>query len=303
MRLRSFAKINLGLEVIEKRKDGFHNLKTIFQTISMHDTIEFSENETGIINLSGNLKSIQWDKSNTIFGIANTIYKNFNIKKGINIRVSKRIPPGAGLGGGSSNAAVTLMFLKNYFDLDLDFNEMIEIAKNAGADVPFFLVGGMALGEGIGEILTPLEEPEVRKIAIVLPEIKVSTGLIFSKLNLTKIELKSKIEIFLDSGDISILENQLEESTLEIFSELRKTKKMIKEIGLNFVRMSGSGSAFFCFPDKSEEKALRTKSPSVFIGETLNRKNYFKKIGASPSGKASVFGADTRRFESSRPRD
>ncbi len=303
IRIRSFAKINMGLEIVGRRSDGFHDLKTIFQTISLYDILEFSENKSGNIQLSGNLKSVSWDKSNTIYKMADIIYRNFNIKKGISIKVKKKIPPGAGLGGGSSNAAVTLLFLNNYFKLNIPFSNMIALSKSIGADIPFFLIGGTALGEGIGDLLTPLDVFGEKKIAIIFSPKEVSTKLVFSKVNLTKNELKSKIDIFLSSGDISVLENQLELSAFGIFPELGSVKTMIEDMGLNYVSMSGSGSAFFCFPNGQQIKALRTKFPSLFIGETLNRKNYFNRIGASPSGKASVFGADTRRFESSRPRE
>ena len=302
IKLRSFAKINLGLEITGKREDGFHFLKTIFQTVSLHDSIEIKKNNTKKISLNGNNKSVQWDDTNSIMKAIKIIYGNFNLSQGFDIFVSKNIKPGSGLGGGSSNAAVIIMFLENYFSLSLKNREKIEIAKSIGADVPFFLFGGTMLGEGIGEILTSVKELEEQKIAIISPEIEVSTKLIFSSFNLTTKPRKSKIDTFLGSGDISILKNELETTTFDLFPELKEIKEKMVNLKLKPVLMSGSGSSIYCFPEKEHIAPLRTKFPNITISKTLNRKEYFKNIGAWPSGKASVFGADIRRFESSRPR-
>ncbi len=301
--LYSFAKINLGLEIIKKRADGFHELKTVFQTISLHDTLKVRENKKGKIVLTGDDKSVPWDEQNTIYRISELIYKNFNIKKGLDIYVKKKIPAGAGLGGGSSNAATVLIHLVERFGLKTSLKEMIEISKSVGADIPFFLIGGTVLGEGIGDKLTLLREFPEKKIALVFPGIFVSTGAVYSSLNLTKSTQKSKIELFLNSGNFSVLKNYLEEPALRLFPKLKRVKKMIKETGLDFVMMSGSGSSMFCFPKDRNIRDLKTVFNDVYIGKTINRNEYLNKIGASPSGKASVFGADIRRFESSRPRD
>ena len=179
-KLKSFAKINLGLEIVGKREDGYHNLKTIFQTINLFDTIEIKENKSGKISLNGDDHSVEWNKKNTIFKAFDAIYRAHNIHKGFDIFVKKKIPPGSGLGGGSSNAAVTLLFLNEYFNLKLNFNELIKISQKIGADVPFFLLGGTVLGEGIGEKITLMDDLNEQLIGLVIPEIKVSTATIFS---------------------------------------------------------------------------------------------------------------------------
>lgn len=302
MEFRSFAKINLGLEVTGKRDDGYHELKTIFQTISLHDTIEIQENSGIDIRLTGDRAEIPWDGSNTIRRAFRLMSDRFGLKPGFDIRVRKRIPPGAGLGGGSSNAAVILLFINRYFNLNLTLEELRALGTVIGADVPFFLTGGTMRGEGIGEKLTPLPTPEVPSVAVLTPGIHVSTADIFSRLNLTKPALKSTIDSFLSSGDISALKNELELTTFAIFPELEKIKLKMESTGLDFVSMSGTGSSLFCFPDSARESALRSVFPDIFIGKLLDCKTYQKRIGAWPSGKASVFGADIRRFESSRPR-
>ncbi len=302
MEFRSFAKINLGLEVTGKRDDGYHELKTIFQTISLCDIIEIVENSENRINLTGDKNDISWDRTNTILKAFDIMYRKFSLTGGFDVRVQKKIPAGSGLGGGSSNAAVILMFIKDYFNLDISLEEMITLGVSIGADVPFFFTGGTMMGEGIGEILTIADTPEKESVAVLMPGFHISTRDIFSRFNLTKTPLKSKMDTFLGSGDISTLKNELEFTTFTIFPELERIKMKMESLGLDKVLMSGTGSSLFCFPSETQKTALRSVFPDIFIGELLDKKKYQNYIGAWPSGKASVFGADIRRFESSRPR-
>ncbi|MCP4152692.1 MAG: 4-(cytidine 5'-diphospho)-2-C-methyl-D-erythritol kinase, partial [bacterium] len=119
--LKSFAKINLGLEITGKLPNGYHTLKTIFQTVDLFDTITIEENTTGKINLTGSDNSIEWDRDNTIAKTIDALYAKYNLHQGFDISVEKKIPAGSGLGGGSSNAAVVLLYLNNYFELNMDF--------------------------------------------------------------------------------------------------------------------------------------------------------------------------------------
>ncbi len=302
MEFKSFAKVNIGLEIIGKRDDGFHKLKTIFQTISLYDTIEITENSDGLIHLSGDDKSIFWDKSNTISKAFSLMYDLFNLDQGFNVNVKKSIPPGSGLGGGSSNAAVIMMFITDYFKLKISKRRLERLGSTIGADIPFFFTGGTVLGEGIGEKITPLEDLGEIPVGLVIPNINISTKEIFSRFNLTKTTLKSKINSFLSSGDISALENELEFTTFKVLPELKKMKMKMESIGLDYISMSGTGSSLFCFHSKEQKVTLKSIFPKMFFEELLSRKRYQNSIGAWPSGKASVFGADTRRFESSRPR-
>lgn len=305
--LNSFAKINLGLEILGKRPDGYHNLKTVFQTIDLFDTLQVTENEnrSGEIHLTGDEPSIQWNEHNTIPRVIAAVYQKYNLRQGFDISVKKRIPPGSGLGGGSSNAAVMLLFLNDYFKLNLTLEEMIRIGMKIGADVPFFLVGGTALAEGIGEKLTPLEDSEEKRVDIVIPTVHVSTRLIFSHFNLTSKPINSKITTFVKSKNYTILENHLEKVTFELFPEVEAIKEKMKKSAYDLVLMSGSGSAVYGVYDvygiaREQEPAdtlpgLKSRFPNanVFVSGTIGRKQYFNRIGASPSGKASVFGADT----------
>lgn len=306
--LKSFAKINLGLEILGKRADGYHNLKTIFQTIDLFDTIEISGNQSGTIHLNGDDPMVEWDRGNTIFKAFAVMYERFKLHQGFDIFVKKKIPGGSGLGGGSSNAAVILIFLNGYFRLNLQMKDLIAIGVKIGADVPFFLMGGTVMAEGIGEKMTPLENPDESPVMIVIPAIKVPTALIFSHFNLTSKPIKSKIDTFITSKKLEVLENNLEKTTFELFPEVRMIKKKMQTMGFKLVLMSGSGSAVFGVPvvdadTRGALPGLKKDFPGsrVFVSRMLNKQNYLDGIGAWPSGKASVFGADMRRFESSRP--
>jgi 4-diphosphocytidyl-2-C-methyl-D-erythritol kinase len=306
--LKSFAKINLGLEIMGKRVDGYHNLKTIFQTIDLYDTIEIKENHTGTIHLDGDDPLVEWDRGNTIFKAFDIIGDTFKLHQGFDIFVKKKIPVGSGLGGGSSNAAVILLFLNEYFRLNLQIEDLIDMVVKIGADVPFFLIGGTVMAEGIGERITPLENFEESRVTIVIPAIKVPTALIFSHFNLTTKPIKSKIDTFITSKKLEVLENNLEKTTFELFPEVRMIKKKMRTMGFKLVLMSGSGSAVYGVQGSGANTSevlheLESDFPGsrVFVTRMLNRQNYLDGIGAWPSGKASVFGADMRRFESSRP--
>ena len=302
IKLRSFAKINLGLEITGKRADGYHCLRTIFQTIDVCDELELRENYKQKITLAGSNPDIQWGESNIIARACRLLYENYRIHQGFDITVKKNIPPGSGLGGGSGNAAVMLLFLDQYFNLQIPLAEMNILAAGLGADVPFFLGGGTALGEGIGESLTALPEIAPQPIALFIPALQVSSALIFSRFSLTKTALPSKIKLFLKRGDFSALENELENVTFDLFPEIREIKQKMLQGGCDFVQMTGSGSAVYGLGRREKLAALTNLLPGVALTRTIDKKYYQENIGVWPSGKASAFGAEIRRFESYRPR-
>jgi 4-diphosphocytidyl-2-C-methyl-D-erythritol kinase len=300
--LKSYAKINLGLEIAGKRADGYHNLKTIFQTIDFYDTLQVSENHERRLVFKSNDNDLTRDDRNTVIRAFKLIYENFNVNQGFDVFLNKNIPSGSGLGGGSSNAAVVLMFLNHYFGLEIRQAELISLGKSIGADVPFFFLGGTVLAQGIGEVMTEIPEPETRDILLVIPEIRVSTGLIFSHVGLTSRRFNSKIDVFLNSKNTNVLENDLEPITFQKFPEIKRIKEKMQAFESNRVMMSGSGSALFCVIGDGDWEDLRKVFPAAIFTRTINKHDYQNHIGAWPSGKASVFGADIRRFESSRPR-
>ena len=302
--LTSFAKINLGLEIIGKRVDGYHNLRTIFQTIDLYDTLQISENDNQQLRVIGSDKSIDWQRGTTIHRMCDLIYGEFRLSQGFDIHVVKRIPPGSGLGGGSSNAAVILLFLNHHFNLNLPWPEMIKLAAQIGADVPFFLIGGSVLAEGIGDEILLLDDLEVltnKSIGLNLPAVQVPTELIFSRLNLTSGPIVSKIKTFLKSQDLTILENNLEKVTFELFPEIKRLKEDMQKLNCELILMSGSGAALFCVGKGLENSTSDSSTPPLLITTAVSRKAYLNRIGVWPSGKAPVFGAGIRRFESSHP--
>ena len=159
MKIESFAKINLGLEVVQRRPDGFHEVRTLFQSVGLRDTLEFLSIPGGGIELTGSDSSISWAEDNLIHRAAVLLVRRHAPKKGgIAIRVVKNIPPGRGLGGGSSNAAMTLWALNRLWGLGLARRELMALGAELGSDVPYFLEGGLCLGTGRGEEIQPLED-------------------------------------------------------------------------------------------------------------------------------------------------
>jgi 4-diphosphocytidyl-2-C-methyl-D-erythritol kinase len=248
--LKSYAKVNLFLEVIGKRNDGYHNIRTIYQTLDLADDIILEKIKRGIVVKCENIDI----PFNIVYKAASKILSYSNIKGGVKITITKRIPLAAGLGGGSSNAAVTLKGINTLFNLGLSFEELFNIAKECGSDVPFFLKGGTALGEGRGEILTYL--PSIRGLYFILVKNseKISTKIVYEnlKIKLTKRNIfGNKIREFLSlkeikGGDVAkILHNDLESVGIKLFPNILNIKRKLREEGVLGSLMSGSGPTVF----------------------------------------------------------
>ncbi len=162
MRIKSFAKINLGLEVVARRPDGYHDIRTLFQWISLHDVLEIEEAPGPAVSASGDDPEVPWDETNLVVKAARLLQGRTGTTRGASLRVEKRIPAGRGLAGGSGDAAMTLLGLNRLWDLGLRPEELVLLGRELGADVPYFFIGGLCLGEGIGDLLTPLPELERR---------------------------------------------------------------------------------------------------------------------------------------------
>jgi 4-diphosphocytidyl-2-C-methyl-D-erythritol kinase len=221
MKIKSFAKINLGLEVRGKREDNYHEVSTLLQTINFFDVLEFRPTEQKEILLKGDDKTIPWDKDNLIFRAAFLLKEKFHVSKGTEIHVTKNIPPGKGLGGGSSNAAVTLHVLNKSWELGLGKKELMNLGKQLGADVPFFLEGGLCLGSGRGDDIIPLSDVDTLFCLLVLPSFSIQTAHIYSHfpLSLTSQNKDSKIIKFLDDKEFGLLENRLEETVFRFYPQ------------------------------------------------------------------------------------
>ncbi|MCX7973059.1 MAG: 4-(cytidine 5'-diphospho)-2-C-methyl-D-erythritol kinase [Candidatus Aminicenantes bacterium] len=278
----SFAKINLGLEVLFRREDGYHEIRTLFQTVNFHDDLEFSLAPVGEISLEGNEPSIAWDETNLVFKAASLLKEKYLPDFGIRIKVNKKIPVGSGLGGGSSNAAVTLLALNYLWNLNLTLPALLELARSLGADVAYFLTGGLCLGEGRGDLISPLRELPPLNCLLFWPEYSISTAMIYNfydlRAALTKKDQPSRILEFLERRRLRILENELEAIVFEVHPELKKVKEVLLEEEPLLAAVSGTGSALYAlFLDKEKaEKALALISRwgKAILTETLPREYY-----------------------------
>ena len=286
MNVKSFGKINLGLEVIGKRKDGYHEIRTLLQTVSLHDVLEFHPAPDDKIILEGNDRTISWGRDNLIFRAALLLKERYRVSKGVEIRVTKIIPPGKGLGGGSSNAAMTLYVLNKRWGLGLEKEALIDLGKVLGADVPFFLEGGLCLGTGRGDNVTPVNELDSMFCLLVLPEVSISTASIYAQLqfSLTSKGKDSKIIKFLDSRELGSLENELEETVFRLYPQLSAIKSLFRSHESELFLVSGTGSAVFgLFSEKEKAekvlKRLEQSYPSRLV-ELLPRERYWKNFGS-----------------------
>ena len=258
MRIKSFAKINLGLEVLGKRPDGFHEIRTLFQGIDLHDILDIDVLEEGEIRLSGDDPSIPWDETNLVYQAARLLRERCGVARGAAIRVEKRIPAGGGLGGGSGNAAMTLRALDALWGCGLSRDELKDLAAALGSDAAYFLEGGLCLGEGRGERLTPLPDLPALPLVLAFPGFPVPTALIYRSFDerssrsgepgarpLTSGPKDSRINGFLETRKFGRLENELEDTIFSLYPTLLEYKSLFREQGADLSLVTGSGSAVF----------------------------------------------------------
>jgi len=265
--LPSFAKVNLHLRVLGKREDGYHDIFTVFQTVSLHDTITFEESASEIV-LECDEPNVPTDIRNLVVKAANRIRDRYQVLKGAYIRIEKRIPMGGGLGGGSSNAAVALIGLTRLWRLNARVQDLEPIAADLGADVPFFLHGGTMIGEGLGTSLNEVAEFEAENMIIVTPDVHVSTAAAYEALraeSLTNAEANRILRVCrseAESPDFlhSALRNDFETTVFAAFPEIGPAKQKLVDLGARQVLMSGSGSSVFAIFDKEETRQIALKA-------------------------------------------
>ena len=256
--LKARAKINLSLDVLGRRPDGYHDVKMVMQTIELHDRIFIEVIEKGI-EIECSAPWVPNDKRNIAYKAAEQLIERFGIKKGVKIRIDKNIPVAAGLAGGSSDAAAVLKGMNSLFKLDLTEKELMDIGKTIGADVPFCIRGGTMLAEGIGEILTQLDPLPVTNIVLIKPKIGVSTAWVYENLNVKKLTSRPNTNIIINSianGNIKKLaqnmKNVLETVTSGKYEVIGEIKQKLVELGALGSMMSGSGPTVFgIFSDKA----------------------------------------------------
>ncbi|MCQ4923978.1 4-(cytidine 5'-diphospho)-2-C-methyl-D-erythritol kinase [Tissierella carlieri] len=248
--LESYGKINLGLDVLYKREDGYHEINTIMQQISLSDTLIMREIKEDI-ELDCNNKELPLDSTNLVYRAWKKMQEKTGINKGIQINIHKKIPIAAGLAGGSANAAAVLKGLNQLWGLNLSEEELREIGIEIGADVPYCIMGGTALAEGIGERLTKIKSFKDKDILLVNPGIGVSTTEVYGNLRLNK-ELRMDVEKIISSierDDIKSvadnITNVMEEVVMEKNPIISEIKKDMVSYGALGALMSGSGPTVF----------------------------------------------------------
>lgn len=254
LRLESPAKVNLRLEILKKREDGYHEIRTVFQKISLHDMLSFSFKNGKGISITTNQANLPVGESNLVYKAAQAILSHSDYRKGISIYIDKKIPLGAGLGGGSSNAATTLMAFNRLLQTGFSQKELISMGAQIGADVPFFLLGRGAIATGIGERLKEVDLP-ILWYVLINPNFEVSTRWAYQSSKLTKKTFRYKIQEFLTTPEeiSEILRNDLEEVVSKAFPQIDQMKRILSSTGALGTMMTGSGPTVFGIFSKKED--------------------------------------------------
>ncbi len=253
--LRAQAKINLSLDVLSKREDGYHELRMVMQSIGLHDRVSVETTAEGIQVESGS-RWVPSGADNIAYKAAALLLGKAGLKTGVNIKISKRIPVAAGLAGGSADAAAVLKGINSIFGLGLTQQELMDLGKQIGADVPYCIAGGTMLAEGIGEKLSPLKSFKGIDLILIKPKIGVSTAWVYGNLDLKKVTGNPDTQLIMnaiEAGDAfeiaKNMKNVLEEVTIPRYPVVQAAKDRLMELGAAGAMMSGSGpSVFGLFP-------------------------------------------------------
>lgn len=273
---KAYAKINLGLDVLRRRPDGYHEVRMIMQTVDIHDTLTFSAKpEPGIIlNVDNN--ELPAGNDNLICRAAKRLLDESGINQGVEIFLTKKIPIAAGMAGGSADAAATLLGLNELLKLGYSLEELQKIGVELGADIPYCLMGGTALSEGIGEILTKLPSPPQCTLVIAKPDIYVSTKFVYENLHADSLAYHPDIDGMITAvnngslnGITDRLGNVLETVTTREYPIIDEIKTLMKDEGAEGALMSGSGPTVFgIFID---EKTAKNTAKQIAIEELANQ--------------------------------
>lgn len=252
MRLRAMAKINLGLDIIGKREDGYHEVRMIMQTIRMYDVLEIRKKSSPGISLSTNLPYIPCDERNLVYKAAKILMDEFHVEEGLSMKLTKSVPVAAGMAGGSSDAAAAFVGVNRLFHLGLSQEELMNRAVQVGADVPYCVMRGTALAEGIGEKLTRLPDLPGCYILIGKPGINVSTRTAYENLDLNEIRRRPDIDgMIRDIKNKDLysmtgkMENVFEPGIMAKYPVIREIRDLMEKQGALKAMMSGSGPTVF----------------------------------------------------------
>lgn len=285
LKLNAYAKINLGLDVVRKREDGYHEVRMIMQTINMYDKLTMTLLEEDKIVLKTNLSFLPNDENNLVYKAVKLIKDKHDLKSGVSIDLEKHIPVAAGMAGGSSDCAAALVGMNQLFDLKLSQKTLMEYGVTLGADVPYCVLRGTALSEGIGEVLTPLPPVPQCHVLIAKPPVRVSTKFVYENLKLGTLEKHPDIDGMVEaikagslSGIADRLENVLETVTIPAYPEIGALKQIMSDCGALNSLMSGSGPTVFGLFEKEEDaqkayELCKEENPSNVVYLT----NFFTK--------------------------
>lgn len=280
--VKARAKINLSLDILGKREDGYHDVKMLMQTIELHDSVLISKRDEGI-KVKCNVPYVPTDNRNVVYKAAQYMIEEYKINSGIYINLRKNIPVSAGLGGGSADAASVIEGINMLFELKLSKEQLIEIGSRFGADIPYCIIGGTALAEGIGEKLTILPALPKTTVLICKPSTHISTSYVYANLDLSKIKQHPDTDFLINSikkGDVrtlaSNMKNVLETVTAVERPVINDIKNVLLGNGAQGTMMSGSGTSVFGIFEnryKALQAANKLKrfSKEIFVTSTYNK--------------------------------
>ena len=256
---KAYAKINIGLDVLRRREDGYHELKMIMQTVDICDDLLFEKTAQPGIVIQTDRAELPVDGSNLIYKAADLLFREKGITEGVKITLTKRIPIAAGMAGGSSDAAAAMHSLNELFGMGYSIQELQALGVKLGADIPYCLVGGTMLSEGIGEILTPLPTPPDCFLVVAKPDIDVSTGFVYGNLHADSLTYHPDIDGMVEAlragnlrGITDRLGNVLETVTIKEYPVIEEIKELLCDMGAENALMSGSGPSVFGIFKKKE---------------------------------------------------
>lgn len=291
--LPAYAKLNWTLRVGARLADGFHELRTIFQTITLHDRLTFAARDDEKFSLTCDEPTIPVDERNLVWGAGRLLSQRYGIRRGASVHLLKRIPAEGGLGGGSSDAAIALLALAHLWQVETSREELVEIGAQLGADVPFFLTGGTGLGTGLGTRVKPLADVRADHLLIVTPRERISTAEAYKALKrpaLTKesddiILSVSRAEAQLYDSLPEALHNDFEPVIFGLYPEIARARDLLIEHGAGGALLAGSGASVFGIFDNEEALGAarsvleREQGWRVFTSAALGRADYLKALG------------------------
>lgn len=282
LQLKAYGKINLALDVLRKREDGYHDLDMIMQMVDVYDDIIIEKNNIKDIVVKTDKAVLSNGKDNLAYMAAKTLMDEFGISQGVIITINKRIPIAGGMAGGSSDCATTMIGINQMFNLGLDKKALMERGVKLGADVPYCILGGTAIARGIGEVLTPLKTPPQCHVIIAKPPVSVSTAFVYGHIRPNQIKKHPDVEKMVEAINnqdlkmlAGLLSNVMEEVTIPEYPIIQDIKEVMLENGALNSIMSGSGPTVFgLYADKESAK----KTVELLKEKQLTEQVYLTKF-------------------------